>query len=80
MDYMLEQPEPQAIREEKRNLVCFNDDCAMFESEVEILVEIEYWSDTEARFDWECDSCRTMYDREFNPMDEIDWDSYYEGR
>ncbi len=52
----------------------------MFESEVEILVEIEYWSDTEARFDWECDSCRTMYDREFNPMDDIDWDSYYEGR
>jgi hypothetical protein len=79
MDYMLEPPEPVAVRDETREVSCTNDDCAMFEQFVEEKVEVDYWSDHEARFTWFCDRCQMENEVEFDPYEQIDWDSYYEG-
>jgi len=75
MDYRLEPPEPRMTREETREVACTNDDCRMFESYIEELVEVDYWSDREARFYWKCDSCLMENEGEFDPYDEIDWDA-----
>lgn len=79
MDYMLEPPEPKAVKDETREVSCQNDDCTTFEQYVEESVEVYYWSDHEGRFDWICDHCQTTNEVEFDPYDQIDWDSYYEG-
>lgn len=79
MDYMLEPPEPQAVSDETREVSCKNDDCSMFEEFVIESVEVDYWSAHDARFTWICDSCQMENEEEFDPMNEIDWDAYYEG-
>jgi len=79
MDYMLQPPEPQAIRDETREVSCQNDDCKMFEEYIEEDVEVYYWSDHEGRFDWTCGQCQMTNEVEFDPYEQIDWDSYYEG-
>lgn len=74
-DLMLQPPEPQAVRDETREVACTNDDCKMFEEFVDEKVEVYYWSDHEARYTWVCDYCMMENEEEFDPNDEIDWDS-----
>lgn len=79
-DFMLLPPEPAAIREVSREVACRNDDCPAFEDFVEELVEVEYWSEYEARFTWTCDKCLMVNEEEFSPIEEVDWDAYYDDR
>lgn len=71
--------EPVSYKEQIKTLQCSNDDCELFEAEVGSSVEVEYWADGQATFNWECTNCGKKYDEEYNSRDEIDWDSYYEG-
>lgn len=78
MDYRLEPPEPRMTKEETREVACTNDDCQMFEEYIEELVEVDYWSDHEGRFVWQCDFCLMENEVDFDPMSEVDWDMYFD--
>jgi hypothetical protein len=77
MDHMLLPPEPSRVREERRYVQCCNDECLLFETELMIDVEVEHWPNRSI-FVWTCETCGTENDGEYDPDDEIDWDSMRE--